>query len=167
MGQVLARERDEVSLGDAGARAEQHKGVRRLAPPLVRQADDRDLLQAAAGGAPAVTTRTPAGTSPRTGAGALASEISTVGAAHSEPTFSFLISAKMVAGSTLRRQMWVPAAAVTVQVYVQPLAWNMGRVHRYRSPTAVGRWSSVPIVLIAAFRCVIITPFGRAVVPLV
>jgi len=25
----------------------------------------------------------------------------------------------------------------------------------------------VPIVLIAAFRCVIITPFGRAVVPLV
>ena len=73
-------------------------------------------MVAAAGGAPAVTTRTPAGTSPRTEAGALASAISTVGAAHSEPTRSSLISPKMMAGSTLRRQTCVPAAAVTVQV---------------------------------------------------
>ncbi len=73
-------------------------------------------MVAAAGGAPAVTTRTPAGTSPRTAAGALASEISTVGAAHSQPTCSSLISSKTVAGSTLRRQTCVPAAAVTVQV---------------------------------------------------
>ena len=71
---------------------------------------------AAAGGAPAVMTRTPGGTSPRTAAGALASVISTVGAAHSRVTFSSLISPKMVAGSTLRRQTCVPAAAVTVQV---------------------------------------------------
>ncbi len=47
-------------------------------------------MVAAAGGAPAVTTCTPAGTSPRTEAGALASEISTVGAAHSQLTCSSL-----------------------------------------------------------------------------
>src|SRR5260370_39661174 len=98
-------------------------------------------MVAAAGGAPAVTTRTPAGTSPRTEAGALASEISTAGAAHSQLTFSSLISPKMVAGSTLRRQMWVPAAAVTVQGEVQPLAWNIGSVHRTRPPTPIRRGS--------------------------
>src|ERR1700689_70857 len=87
-------------------------------------------IVAAAGGAPAVTTCTPVGTSPRTEAGALASEISTVGAAHIQVTFSSLIRVKIVAGSTLRRQMGIPAAAVTVQVYVQPLAWNIGSVHR-------------------------------------
>ena len=79
-------------------------------------------MVAAAGGAPPVTTCTPAGTLPRAEAGALASEISTVGAAHSQLTRSSLISPKVVAGSTLRRQTWVPAAAVTVQVKVQPLA---------------------------------------------
>jgi hypothetical protein len=47
------------------------------------------------------------------------------------------------------------------------LAWNIGSVHRYAEPTAIGRCSRVPMVLMAAFRCVIITPFGRAVVPLV
>ena len=61
----------------------------------------------------------------------------------------------------------MPPAAVTVQVKVQPFAWNIGSVHRYRSPTAIGMCSSVPMVLIAAFRWVIITPLGRAVVPLV
>jgi len=71
---------------------------------------------AAAGGAPAVTTRTPAGTSPRVSAGAFAREISTVGAAHMRTACSSLISSKTRAGSTLRRQTCVPAAAVTVQV---------------------------------------------------
>ncbi len=122
---------------------------------------------AGAGGAPAVTTCTPAGTSPRTSAGAFASEISTVGAAHSQRIFSSRISLNTAAGSTLGRQTWVAPAAVTVQVKVQPLAWNIGRVHRYRSPTPMGRCSRVPMEFIAAFRCVIITPFGRAVVPLV
>ncbi len=79
-------------------------------------------MVAAAGGAPAVITRTPAGTSPRAAAGALASEISTVGAAHSQPTRSPAISEKTCAGSTLRRQTCVPPAAVTVQVNVHPLA---------------------------------------------
>src|SRR6202034_1790152 len=118
-------------------------------------------MVAAAGGAPAVTTRTPAGTSPRASAGALASVISTVGAAHSEPTCSSLIRPKMTPGSTLRRQTWVPAAAVTVQVYVQPFAWNIGSVHKYRSPTAVGRCRRVAIEFIVALRGVIITPLGR------
>src|SRR5581483_4795220 len=71
-------------------------------------------IVAAAGGAPAVTTCTPAGTSP--GSGAFASPIRTVGAAHSQPTRSSRISRKIAAGSTLRRQTWVHAAAVTVQV---------------------------------------------------
>ena len=61
-------------------------------------------------------TCSPAGTSPRTDSGALAMVISTVGAAHSRVTFSSLISPKMVAASTVRRQTCVPAAAVTVQV---------------------------------------------------
>ena len=73
-------------------------------------------MVAAAGAAPAVTTRTPAGTSPRTPAEAFASAISTVGAAQSKFTLSSRISRNTSAGSTLRRQMWVAAAAVTVQV---------------------------------------------------
>src|SRR4029077_1601592 len=73
-------------------------------------------MVAAAGGAPAVTTRTPGGTSPRTAAGALASEMSTVGAAHRLPICSSRISWNTATGSTLRRQTWVAAAAVTVQV---------------------------------------------------
>src|ERR1700729_1685418 len=124
-------------------------------------------MVAAAGGAPAVTTWTPGGTAPRTSAGAFASEISTVGAAHRLPTCSWRMSWNTAPGSTLRRQTCVAAAAVTARVYVQPFGWNIGSVHRYRSPTAIGRCSSVPMVFIAAFLWVIITPLGRAVVPLV
>ena len=87
-------------------------------------------MVAAAGGAPAVTTRTPAGTSPRTDAGALASEISTVGAAHSQLTCSSLISPKMVGGSTLRRQTSIPPVAATAHGKHHPLQWNMGERHR-------------------------------------
>jgi hypothetical protein len=87
-------------------------------------------MVAAAGGAPAVTTRTPGGTLPRTCGGALASEISTVGAAHSSATCSSRISLNTAAGSTLRRQTWVPAAAVMVHGNVHPFAWNIGSVHR-------------------------------------
>ena len=36
----------------------------------------------------------------------------------------------MRAGSTLRRQTWRPATAVTAQVKHQPLQWNIGSVHR-------------------------------------
>src|ERR1700734_1956069 len=123
-------------------------------------------MVAAAGGAPAVTTRTPAGTSPLVCAEALASEISTVGAAQRSLAFSSLISWNTAAGSTLRRQTCTPAAAVTVQVKVQPFAWNIGSVHRYRSPTAIGRCSRVPIEFIVALRGGVINPFGPAVVPL-
>ena len=73
-------------------------------------------MVAAAGGAPAVTTGPRAAPAPRTPAGALASEISTVGAAHRLPTRSRRISPNTAPGSTLRRQTWVAAAAVTVQV---------------------------------------------------
>src|SRR6266480_4571579 len=69
-------------------------------------------MVAAAGGAPAVTTRTPRGTLPRTLAGALASPIRTVGAAHSQVTCSSRINRKTSAGSGFGRQMWVPEVAV-------------------------------------------------------
>ena len=38
---------------------------------------------------------------------------------------------KITAGSIRRKQQWVPAAAVTAHVKVQPSQWNMGKVHRY------------------------------------
>ena len=52
--------------------------------------------------------------------------ISTVGAAHSMLTRSWLIVANIRAGSTLRRHTCVPPTAVTVHTNVQPLAWNIG-----------------------------------------
>ena len=87
-------------------------------------------MVAAAGGAPAVITFTPRRTSPRVSAGALASMISTVGAAHMCVTDSSRINRNASAGSTARRQTWAPPTAVTTQVKVQPLAWNIGSVHR-------------------------------------
>jgi len=62
----------------------------------------------------------------------------TVGAAHSIVTFSRAMLANTEAGSTLRRQTCVAPAAVTIQTNVHPLAWNMGRVQRYRSPQPIG-----------------------------
>ena len=61
-------------------------------------------IVAAAGGAPAVSTRTPFGARARASAGLLASAISTVGAAHSIVTRSSAMSAKIVAGSIFGRQ---------------------------------------------------------------
>src|SRR5579875_666868 len=66
----------------------------------------------------------------RTSAGALAMLISTVGAAQSIVAFSSRMVVKMARGSTLRRQRCVPPTAVTIQVNVHPLAWNIGSVHR-------------------------------------
>src|SRR2546425_9307135 len=79
-----------------------------------RSPSSRSMV-AAAGGAPAVTTWTPGGTSPRTCGGALASPISTVGAADIQVTCSSRTSLKTADGSTLGRQMWVAPAAVTTQ----------------------------------------------------
>ena len=124
-------------------------------------------MVAAAGGAPAVITLTPRRTSPRASAGALASMISTVGAAHMCVTDSSRISRNASAGSTARRQTCAPPTAVTTHVNVQPLAWNMGSVQRYRVPQFMGQWTSVPTTFAQAFRWVIITPLGREVVPLV
>ena len=45
-------------------------------------------------------------------------------------TPSATMSAKICFDSTLRRQTWVPMAAVTAQVKVQPEQWNMGSVQR-------------------------------------
>ncbi len=77
------------------------------------------------------------------------------------------MSAYALAASTLRMHTCAAPAAVTVQVNVHPFAWNMGSVHRYRSPGAMDQCVSVPIEFTQALRWVIITPFGREVVPLV
>jgi hypothetical protein len=87
-------------------------------------------IVAAAGGAPAVSTRTPRGTDPRALSGAPATPIKTVGAAQSIVTCSRRIASKTAAGSTLRRHTCAAPAAVTVHTNVQPLAWNIGSVQR-------------------------------------
>ena len=87
-------------------------------------------IVAAAGGAPAVITCTPPGTSPRASGDAPASEIKTVGAAHNQPTFSWRTRSKTRAGSTFGRQMCLPPTAVMIHTKVQPFAWNIGSVHR-------------------------------------
>src|SRR5438067_13354299 len=107
-------------------------------------------MVAAAGGAPAVITCTPLGTSPRALAGAFASDISTVGAAHSQPTCSARTRSKTRAGSTLGRQMCRPPAAVIIHTNVQPLAWNIGSVHRYGSATVRRKWTKGVITVIQA-----------------
>ena len=124
-------------------------------------------IVAAAGGAPAVSTRIPRGAPRLASAGAFAIPMSTVGAAHSVVIRSAAMRSKTARGSTLRRQTWTPPAAVTVQTKVQPLAWNMGRVHRYRSAQVILKCSRVPTTFRWALRWVIITPLGREVVPLV
>ncbi len=87
-------------------------------------------MVAAAGGAPAVSTRTPGRTVRRSSAGPLAMAISTVGAAHSMVIRSSLMLEYTDGASTLRRQTCAPPTAVTVHTNVQPFAWNIGRVHR-------------------------------------
>ena len=79
-------------------------------------------MVAAAGGAPAVTTRSPRGAPARTLAGAFAIPIKTVGAAHIIEIRSAAIASNTLAGSTLRRHTCVPPAAVTVHGNVQPFA---------------------------------------------
>ena len=85
----------------------------------------------AAGGAPAVrslTFRPAAGA--RAASGALAMPMRTVGAAQSVVTPSSPTSLKIATGSTLRRQTCAHPRAVASHVKVQPLAWNIGSVHR-------------------------------------
>ena len=87
-------------------------------------------MVAAAGGAPAVITLTPRRTSPRSAGGAVASMISTVGAAQRCVTDSSRSRRNARAGSIARRQTCAPPTAVSVHVNVQPFAWNIGSVHR-------------------------------------
>ena len=56
---------------------------------------------------------------------------------------------------------------MTIHTKVQPLAWNIGSVHRYRSAHVMGMCTRVPTAFMYALRWVIITPLGREVVPLV
>src|SRR5579871_2250826 len=124
-------------------------------------------MVAGAGGAPAVRIRTPLGAPRRISSAACASPIRTVGAAHRILADSRFIKEKTFLGSTRRRQICAPPTAVTVHTKVQPLARNMGSVQRERSAEVIGTWIRLPTTLRYAFRCVIMTPLGRDVVPLV
>src|SRR6187397_3088779 len=112
-------------------------------------------------------TPTPFGAIAFTSAGAFASMISTVGAAQRRVTLSSAAILNTVGPSNFGRHTCFAPAAVTVHVNVQPLAWNIGSVHKYASAGVIGQCASMPTVFIHAFLCVIITPFGRDVVPLV
>ena len=79
-------------------------------------------IVAAAGGAPAVTTRRPLRARDRTSAGAPATPMSTVGAAQKMDTDSASIVSNTLPGSTFRRQTWAAPTAVTVQTNVHPFA---------------------------------------------
>src|SRR5712664_1621696 len=107
-------------------------------------------MVAAAGGAPAVTTRTPLRAAALTSAGAPATPISTVGAAHRMDADSVATSSNTFSGSTFRKQRWAPPTAVTTQTNVQPFAWNIGSVQRYRSDIRIGMCSSVPTAFMYA-----------------
>ena len=65
-----------------------------------------------------------------TAPGAWISIVITIGAPHMCVTPWRAMAGKISAGSTRRRQTCVPPTAVTAQVYVQPLQWNIGSVHR-------------------------------------
>ena len=93
--------------------------------------------------------------------------MSTVGAAQSMVAPSSRMRSNACTGSTLRRHTWAPPTAVTIHTNVQPFAWNIGSVHRYRSAHVIGRCTKVPTAFMYALRWVIITPLGREVVPLV
>src|SRR5205814_10520566 len=75
------------------------------------------------------------------------------------------MSSQILEGSTLRRQTWVPATAVTPQVKHQPLQWNIGSVQRYLVSKLMCASSTSPTALIHAPRCEYMTPVGRPVVP--
>ena len=87
-------------------------------------------MVAAAGGAPAVNTRTPGAAPRRSSSGALAMPISTVGAAQNMRDLLALDQLEDARGSTFRRHTCVPPTAVTIHTNVQPLAWNIGSVQR-------------------------------------
>ena len=93
--------------------------------------------------------------------------MSTVGAAHSIETASVSISSNTLTGSTLRRQ----TCAAADRRHGPDERPAVGVKHRQRPQVAIGirigRCSSVPTTFMYALRCVIITPFGRDVVPLV
>ena len=93
--------------------------------------------------------------------------VSTVGAALKWVIPSVRSSRQISAGSTARRQTWVPPAAVTAQVKHQPLQWNIGSVHRYLVPGPRRAWYAIAVACRYAPRWWYITPLGRPVVPLV
>ena len=93
--------------------------------------------------------------------------VSTVGAALKWVIPSVRSSRQISAGSTARRQTWVPPAAVTAQVKHQPLQWNIGSVHRYLAPGPRRAWYAIAAACRYAPRWWYITPLGRPVVPLV
>ncbi|BAS91607.1 Os04g0674750 [Oryza sativa Japonica Group] len=120
---------------------------------------------AAGGGAPAVRIRTFPGSGFRTPSGAFASMLSTTGAPHRWLTPRRAIVSNTSAASTRRRQTLVPPTTAIPHGKLQPLAWNMGSVHRYvgRGGTAQSTSESTVMRKIPRWQCT--TPLGADVVP--
>ena len=120
--------RARLADGDERRRLGEAVDLRDLPAELALDALDGGGGRRRAGGQDAHAAR--AAPAAQLGSGALAMPISTVGAAQSIVIRSASMPLEHVRGSTLRRQTCVPPTAVTIQTNVQPLAWNIGSVHR-------------------------------------
>src|SRR5438105_11849589 len=98
------------------------------------------------GGVPPVQTRTRR--LRRRAAGSLASMIRTVGAPLKWVMASETSSRQTSGGSTCRMHTFLAPAATRAQVWLQPLQWNIGSVHR-QADSGVRRFS---IVIAIAFK---------------
>src|SRR5205823_10982283 len=98
------------------------------------------------GGAAAVNRCT--GRGRRAAPGSFTSITRTVGAAQKWVASPAMKSRQISGGSTLGMQTLAAPAAAQDQVMVQPLQWNMGRVHRYLESTSSHR----SIAIATAFR---------------
>src|SRR5438309_9171955 len=109
------------------------------------------------GGAAAVSSLT--GRSRGAAPGSLTSITSTVGAPQKCVASPALKRRQMSGGSTLGMQTLAAPTAAQAQVMVQPLQWNMGRVHTYLDSASSRRSIAIAIAFKSAPRWWYITPF--------
>src|SRR5690606_15836529 len=115
------------------------------------------------GGAPAVVIRS--GRSRGWACSAFAMVEHTAGAPHRLVTPRLSMASQIASARTARRQMWVPAAAVSARGVHQTLQWSIGSVHRYLLCPWKLLWEVSPSEFRYAPRWVYIAPLGLPVVP--
>ncbi len=121
------------------------------------------------GGAPATTMRVRPrpGISPDHSCAASSTVLTTAGAPHSSVTPWCATRRRISGPSTLRSTTCCPPMPLTAYVMPQPLQWNIGSVCRYTSRSHTPACQPNVAAFTQMLRCVICTPLGRAVVPLV